>query len=375
MKTNNVGFGNPILEEKKKPHQIDLNKLNISFIGDGGVSDAVRLRLPAEKLMENDEISGSFTDLSKFREGELGRIKWEQLWDAGDEVYEGTSMSVITRPVFPELVGGLRDKYGHFIVADVDDDFHSIPKSHVGYRAVGPGNQDFLERHRVSLRMADLVTTTTPELAARLSEDPIGVKADRVRIVPNGWGDNEWWGRTQQRDTVNIGWGGTITHRADFLLCLDALVEIAEKYKSVKIVIAADPEIYRMLKAVREEQKMFLPMVRYEDYPHTLTYYDILIAPLEDTRFNNAKSDIKLVDAGAARIPFVASDVPIYRSDLWRECGFLVRGKAQWFDALEELVLYPETRERMGEECGNQAELRHMNKLSQDWLKVYKEAS
>ena len=372
MKTNAQAFGNPIV---KPPHQIDLDRLNISFIGDGGVSDAVRLRLPAEKLMENDEIDGSFTNLGQFRESELGNIKFDELWEAGDSAFKKSSVSVITRPVHPELLGGLKDKYGHTIVADVDDDFHSIPKSHVGYRAVGPGNQDFLERHRVALRMADLVTTTTPEMAIRLQADPIKVKADRIRIVPNGWGDSKWWGQKYTRDTVNIGWGGTITHRADFLLCLDALVEITMKYKFAKIVIAADPEIYRMLKQVKEQQKMFLPMVRYEDYPHTLTYYDILIAPLEDTPFNNAKSDIKLVDAGAAKIPFVASDVPIYQGDLWRECGFLVHGKDGWFEALEKLVLYPEIREMMGEECRNQAELRHISALSEDWLKIYKEAS
>ena len=352
-----------------------MSKLNICFIGDGGVSDAIRLRLSAEKLMENDKIAGSFVDLSRFRESELGFVSWDQLWESGDSAFKKASMSVVTRPVHAELIGGLRDKYGHKVVADVDDDFHSIPQSHVGYRAVGPGNQDFLERHRVSLRMADLVTTTTHELATRLRADPIKVKSEKIRIVPNGWGDSKWWGMKYRRNTINIGWGGTITHRADFLLCLDALVEITKKYAYAKIVVAADPEIYRMLKQVKEEQKMFLPMVRYEDYPHTLTYYDILIAPLENTRFNNAKSDIKLVDAGAAKIPFVASNVPVYETGFWEGGGYYVHGKSEWFDALESLVLYDTTRQEMGLIAGHHAKARHMNVLSKDWLEIYREVS
>jgi glycosyltransferase involved in cell wall biosynthesis len=222
--------------------------------------------------------------------------------------------------------------------------------------------------------MADLVTVTTDELANRITQKPVDVRPERIRIVPNGWGDSKWFDLRVPTKTINIGWGGTITHRSDFLLCRDALIEIALKYEHVKIVIAGDPEIYGMMKRVSEAQKMFLPMVRYEDYPHTLTYYDILLAPLEDTPFNNAKSDIKLVDAGAAIIPFVASDMPVYSTGLWDDGGYLVNTKDEWFSALEELVTHDEIREAKGKKCREIAMVRHIDNLSKDWLAVYKEA-
>lgn len=349
------------------------DKLNMNFIGDGGVSDAVRLRLPAEKLIERGILEGQFTDLSTFMDRKL-RVKLDEVWESGDEWYTKSKASVLTRPSLPELLGGLRDKHGHTLICDVDDDFHAIPEHHPGYRAVGPGNLDFLERHSVAMRMADIVTTTTDELANRITQKPINVKPEKIRVIPNGWDDSMWWNMRVPTSTVNIGWGGTITHRADFLLCRDALIEIALKYKDVRVVIAGDPEIYAMMKRIPEKQKMFLPMVRYEDYPHTLTYYDILLAPLENTNFNNGKSDIKLVDAGAAEIPFVASDVPIYSTGIWDEGGYLVRTKDEWFSALEELVLYDEIRERKGKKCREIAMPRHMNTLSDEWLAVYQEA-
>jgi glycosyltransferase involved in cell wall biosynthesis len=270
-------------------------------------------------------------------------------------------------------VEAVKEKYGLPILADVDDDFHSIPKSHPGYMAVGPGNPKFLQGHKDCLDMADKVTVTTVELANRLSVPPLAVRPTKLEVISNGWGESEWWGKRYSRGTVNIGWGGTITHRSDFLLCKDALDYILSKYKYVKIVIAGDPEIYKMMDKVKESQKMFLPMVRYEDYPHTLCYYDILIAPLENNRFNGAKSDIKLVDAGAAQIPFVASDVPIYRDAIWQEGGYLVRGKDNWINALEELVLHDEVRERKGRACREAAWSRHIGKLSDLWVNVYKE--
>jgi glycosyltransferase involved in cell wall biosynthesis len=341
--------------------------ISIVYIGDGGVSDAVRLRLPAHHLIEEKEIEGIFVSLDQF-----STVK--QVLERSDDALSKADLAVFTRPANPELVEAVRERYGLAIVADVDDDFHALPKSHPGYMAVGPGNPAFLEKHITCLDMVDKITCTTAELATRLRI--LGAKHDfaPITVIPNGWGESEWWGWKFQRDTVNIGWGGTITHRADFVLCMDALLEIAYKYKYSKIVIAGDPEIYKMLKPVKEEQKMFLPMVRYEDYPHTLMYYDILLAPLENNYFNNAKSDIKLVDAGAAKIPYVASDVPIYQDNLWNDGGYLVSGKDSWFNALEELVLYPEIRKEKGERCRRAAEARHIALLAKDWMTVYEEA-
>jgi glycosyltransferase involved in cell wall biosynthesis len=343
------------------------DKINVIYIGDGGVSDAVRLRLPANHLIDEGVMKGSFINLSQFR-------TVEQVMESAEKELEAADLAVFTRPAIPELMEQIIEKYDIPTVADLDDDFHAIPKSHPGYQAVGPGNPKHLRGHKKCLEMADKVTVTTLELANRISVPPLAVSPRKIEIIPNGWGDSQWWDYRYERDTVNIGWGGTITHRSDFLLCKDALDHILGKYKYVRIVIAGDPEIYKMFPKVKEPQKMFLPMVRYEDYPHTLMYYDILIAPLEDNLFNGAKSDIKLVDAGASKIPFVASDVPIYRDDIWQEGGYLVHGKNSWINALEELVLHDEVRARKGRECRRAAEARHMNVLAKDWLSVYKEA-
>jgi glycosyltransferase involved in cell wall biosynthesis len=358
-KTNDQAFGNPI---------INTNKINIIYIGDGGVSDAVRLRLPANQLIDDGVLEGSFVNLAQFR-------TLAQVLESAEQELEAADMAVLTRPAIPELVEALKEKYEFPIVADIDDDFYSISKSHPGYMAVGPGNPDFLEGHRLCLGMADVVTVTTTELANRVSVPPLAVPPPKIRVIPNGWGDSEWWGRKYDRDGwINIGWGGTITHRSDFLLCKNVLELITQKYKYARLVIAGDPEIYKMFPKVKEDQKTFLPMVRYEDYPHTLMYYDILVAPLENNRFNGAKSDIKLVDAGAAKIPFVASDVPIYQDDVWNDGGYLVSGEDSWLNALEELVLHDRVREEKGKECRRAAEARHISVLASDWLDAYKEA-
>jgi glycosyltransferase involved in cell wall biosynthesis len=78
---------------------------------------------------------------------------------------------------------------------------------------------------------------------------------------------------------------------------------------------------------------------------------DIGIMPLLDLPFERGKSGYKLVQYMACGLPVVASPVGVNREMVTSgENGFLATSEREWSDALEQLVLDPALRARMGEE-------------------------
>jgi hypothetical protein len=136
------------------------------------------------------------------------------------------------------------------------------------------------------------------------------------------------------------------------------------------ICIAGDAEIYRLLATVPEHQKLFVPMVAYELYPTVLSLWDIMLAPLLDNHFNQAKSDIKLVDAGARGIPFVASNMGVYKE--WLYGGTKVDDNG-WYEAIKTYVTDKELREEHAKQGKRYAKQRDMLELGVVWRNVIEE--
>ena len=329
----------------------------VLFLGTGGVSDAVRLDLPAKELSRR----GSLIPVLK-GVGEMHQH--ERLQTVLNNIDEETSACVFSRPSSSALCEVIK-RNGAFLVVDVDDDFHSIPRHHVAWKWMGPGNPEFLSELEECIRIADRVTVTTKALRERW----LPVNKDVV-IIPNGWSkrSSQFWGKKYQRDTINFGWGGTITHREDFQIALSALIRSASKNRNIKIVIASDPKIYSYLRKVPEKQKLFIPMVPYDIYPHTLCYFDVMLAPLVLDEFNQHKSDIKLVDAGASRIPFIAS--PTYEYVQWSMSGFFPKNTEEWYEAILELAEFHELRNSMAAHCNQIANTREMEILGEYWRRA-----
>jgi len=327
--------------------------MRLLFLGEGGVSDAVRCILPMEQFNRTGYFDAIFQALPLG-----GRVV---------NLVEDVDVVVYSRPHHLELIKAYKER-GAKVIVDMDDDFHTIPKSHPGYPYVGWGNPIGMKNMEMCLEIADLVTVTTNILVDRLQK----FNKKPLKIIPNGWSAlNELWSVRYEHDTINIGWGGTITHKQDFALCKNRLIEIARQYPNVKIYIGGDYGIYEMLKSVREEQKEFIPMVPYDDYPHLLAYMDIWLAPLQYNDFNLAKSDIKLVDAGVKGIPFIASPLPFYMD--WGGGGIIAESSDAWREALTELVTDQELREGYGKEGRKLADEREMSKLFSLWADAVEE--
>lgn len=298
---------------------MSIDKKRIVVIGEGSVSDLVR----------------SFSNVRLFSDSYDVTIQ-NSSENGGRVALLECDIVVMSRPMNSDLTKAYRDM-GAVVVSDQDDDFSAIPKSHVGYSAIGPGSGETLQDHLASLQMSDLLIVSTPELKYRFSSDLL-IPEDRIVVIPNGWDNrNPAWTVSRQPgpQETRIGWGGTITHREDFKIAIGPLKQFTELIKASSVYIAGDPKIYNMLDWLPEKRKKFFPFVNYTNYPAFVRQCDVMLAPLVDDHFNRAKSDIKILEASAAQKPWIASPLPQYIS--WGAGGILANSPAQWLSAMISL--------------------------------------
>ena len=101
--------------------------------------------------------------------------------------------------------------------------------------------------------------------------------------------------------------------------------------------------------ALETPHKSFEPLADYDTYKKMLSQSEISFMPLADTEFNRAKSDLKFVEAGAARVAALASPVVYGNVIQDGKTGLLFRDPAELRAALLRLLAYPEATKRMAD--------------------------
>jgi hypothetical protein len=99
--------------------------------------------------------------------------------------------------------------------------------------------------------------------------------------------------------------------------------------------------------ALESPHKRFDPMADYAGYMRMLGEAEIAFMPLADTAFNRAKSDLKFIEAGAARVAALASEVVYGESIEDERTGLIFRDGAELRTALLRLLAYPEATKRL----------------------------
>ena len=97
-----------------------------------------------------------------------------------------------------------------------------------------------------------------------------------------------------------------------------------------------------------KERYAHAPVVPFDQLPRVMADFDIGIAPLLDTPFNRARSDIKVKEYAASQVPWLASDCGPYAPLGERNGGRLVADDG-WFDALDDLIADAAARERLAQ--------------------------
>lgn len=149
---------------------------------------------------------------------------------------------------------------------------------------------------------------------------------------------------------VRIGYfSGSITHNADIEMILPALRAIMERHRNVELYFAGEMDVPEQLKPF-EGRIIASKFVPWERLPELIASVDINIAPLEDTIFNEAKSENKWVEAALVKVPTVASRVGAFAKMIRDgENGLLCGDNGDWERNLEKLITDSAYRRQLAE--------------------------
>lgn len=126
--------------------------------------------------------------------------------------------------------------------------------------------------------------------------------------------------------------------------------KLFKKYQQLRPVVLHDKQFFD---AIESENKVFKPTSNYNDYLSVLHCCDISIQPLDDSKFNRYKSDIKFLEAGAGGLAVVASPTVYEDTIKHGENGLIARSPEDWSNLLAKLACDHEYRRTLGKNAKN----------------------
>lgn len=197
---------------------------------------------------------------------------------------------------------------------------------------------DIHERIARGVALCDRLVVSTEPLA-----HAYGRHAADVRIAPNRL-DAAVWGELTALPNVSarprVGWAGSVNRVGDLMLLQEVVRATAKEVDWVFMGYCPD--------ALRPLIREFHPGVPVQDYPRALAELrlDIAVAPLVANAFNEAKSNLKLLEYGALGYPVVCSNLLPYQGTL----SVIRVGNTpqQWTRAIRELAHDAPQRNALG---------------------------
>lgn len=271
--------------------------------GDRGGCFYYRMNLPYQVLKHemdvfiNDEVQS------------IRDAKTKEVTD-GLPADEGVDVLVVQRPTYQGIVETLPavQARGVAVVVEIDDDLTRVHPGNAAYRALTPKTSphENYQHLQKACQFADWVVVSTPRLAEVFA--PHG----RVSVVRN-YVEDAWLDISRPpSDGRVLGWTGTLaTHPTDLAECGSAFADAIEATGARPYVVGDGDALAHF--GITEPRGAYAEWVELDQYPHELAKFSVGVVPLEDSKFNEAKSWLKGLEYAAMGVPFVASPVREYR--------------------------------------------------------------
>ncbi len=211
---------------------------------------------------------------------------------------------------------------------------------------------DGVIRMEKTLKKCDYIITTTEALARELKSYKKEVYINRnvasermVELSLDAIKENK-----KREDEIEIGYlSGSITHNPDFDLIKDSLLKIMDEYKNVYLRLVGYLDIPDEFSKYKNRIRMS-PFTDWQDLPKIIANLDINLAPIEESIFNEAKSENKWTEAALCKVVTVASDFGAFHIKIKnKETGLLCKKQNEWYKSLKYLIENPNERKRIAE--------------------------
>ena len=227
---------------------------------------------------------------------------------------------------------------GVAVVLDADDALWAIDPDNASHRQWNgrPWHWKWMDE---AARLADLVTVTTPALAARY-----GREHGRVEVIPNYLPtgalatDAELESRVGRRTATRVGWAGTLkSHPHDLPVAHPAVH--AARGLGAEVHVLGDGIGVHTAWGLPYEQVIRHPAVPLDRYHAALDALDVGLVPLTDDAFNRSKSWLKALEYAGRGIPSIVSPTPANRAlSEWLLGVRVVETPYLWPAAVQDLL-------------------------------------
>lgn len=271
-----------------------------------------------------------------------------------DEILEmGFDIVVINRLIPHEPIEKLiaaKNKYGFKLVVDVDD-YWILDEWHI------LKHQYPTDRILEHIKIADMVTCTNMGLRYYISKIN-----ENVHVIPNAlpFGKDQFTDVHVPSDKIRVVYAGSITHERDVAILRNPFKRIlGDKSLSSQMhftICGYDPKNdyckmvwQRMIGDFTVGLKLpgsVKPALNVYEYMNFYNEADISVVPLVPSKFNAMKSNLKVLEAAAKKIPVVVSNTAPYDG-----CKHAIKVNSQtdWYKNLKKLATDAIYRKEMGE--------------------------
>lgn len=258
-------------------------------------------------------------------------------------------------------------------VLDLDDDYR-LPDWHL----LKGRSQELDHAYQISysLSRATAVTVTHSVLAETLSAEC----GSRTYVVPNGITPIGQFEPRLKPEGINLGWQGSITHFEDVLMVHDALFSLYKSHEFKFIYGGYDgtDQTSRAIAGVLSckgtapaHKFSFFPAADVVRYAEFYDLINIALIPLRDNRFNNMKSNLKLLEAGFKGCCAVVSDVFPYSPILTDKNCLKVKKKKDWYKQIKRAIENPNLVKDLSEQLYQDVQEFHINKVAKTRFQAY----
>jgi len=299
----------------------------------------------------------------------------EKAWERVGQNYNLIWSSYSENPKGYAYLKATNAMYGTKYNMDMDDNIFEVDDMNPAYIQYHPGSEN-LEKATLIATDADSVTVTTPHLRDVLLKVRNGKK---VGLLPNYIDPDVYHfdpNRVPQHpDEIWIGYQGSATHYTDLLKTgvMYAIQRLMMIYPKLHFSVIGTPfdELANYVPANRlHMQGGYSNHLEWRKFWQEMPF-DIGIAPLVDTSFNQSKSNIKWQEYSLRFIPGVYSDVEPYRDSIVEgETGFLASDEEEWFEKLSWLIENEILRKKISHQAQNKV-MTHWT-IQNNWEKYKK---
>ncbi len=176
--------------------------------------------------------------------------------------------------------------------------------------------------------------------------------------------------RLPERKHLVIGWAGGTGHHHAVGSWLEEVIKLVNLYDDVGFASTGTNYAQVVAHHCGNDKALSIPWVSIENYPFSLTNFDIVIAPAHESKYFLSKSDLRWLEASALGIPVVA-DPRVYSEVVDGSTGLLASTPEEVGDQLMELIEDSNLRHDIGTraQC-HVVEKRDIAIMAKQWIKA-----